>query len=92
MDTAPSTLELALDAPAVFHAPSCSPSFVAALYVESGGAYYGIPGVDAWDEKSEAPGRSWSAWRRHRQHATNPHPTTVPRVALTHCVFGVHPR
>ena len=54
MDTAPSTLELALDAPAVFHAPSCSPSFVAALYVESGGAYYGLPGVDAWDEERDA--------------------------------------
>lgn len=50
MDTAPSTLELALDAPAVFHAPS----FVAALYVESGGAYYDLPGVDPWDEKRDA--------------------------------------
>ena len=27
---------------------------VAALYVESGGAYYGLPGVDAWDEERDA--------------------------------------
>jgi hypothetical protein len=33
---------------------SCSPSLIAALYVESGGAYYGLPGVDAWDEKRDA--------------------------------------
>lgn len=27
---------------------------IAALYVETGGAYYGIPGVDPWDEKRDA--------------------------------------
>ncbi len=28
--------------------------FVAALYVETGGAYFGIEGVDPWDEKRDA--------------------------------------
>lgn len=27
---------------------------VAALYVESGGSYYGLPGVDPWDEERDA--------------------------------------
>ena len=27
---------------------------IAALYVEPDGAYYGVPGVDAWDEKRDA--------------------------------------
>lgn len=27
---------------------------VAALYVETGGAYYGLPGVDPWDEERDA--------------------------------------
>jgi len=31
MDTAPFTLEITQDAPAVFHAPSCSPSLTVAL-------------------------------------------------------------
>ncbi len=27
---------------------------VATLYVETGGVYYGIPGVDPWDEERDA--------------------------------------
>ena len=27
---------------------------VAALYVEKGGVYYGLPGVDPWDEERDA--------------------------------------
>lgn len=38
---------------------------VAALYVETGGAYYGLPGVDPWDEARDA--------RRY----TGPHPAVA---------------
>lgn len=30
------------------------PETVAALYVETGGVYFGVPGVDPWDEKRDA--------------------------------------
>ena len=31
-------------------------AMVAALYVQRGGSYYGIPGVDPWDEQRDARG------------------------------------
>lgn len=27
---------------------------IAALYVETDGCYFGLPGIDAWDEKRDA--------------------------------------
>ncbi len=35
-------------------AKTLSAATVAALYVETGGSYYGLPGVDPWDEKRDA--------------------------------------
>ncbi len=34
--------------------PSCMPDMVAALYVETGGVYYGLDDVDPWDEERDA--------------------------------------
>ena len=37
---------------------------IAALFVETNGCYFGLPGVDAWDEKRDARLYAGSALRK----------------------------
>lgn len=48
-----------------FSAAASYPGSIAALYVESDGAYFGIPGVDPWDKERDA------------RHYTGPHPVVA---------------
>lgn len=60
---------------------------VAALYVQTGGVYFGVAGVDPWDEDRDArqydgpypvvahpPCTSWSAWRAPTRETMYGHP------------------
>jgi hypothetical protein len=52
---APAGQALVNEAPTGLHPSRCNPSRkVAALYVETGGCYFGLPGMDAWDEARDA--------------------------------------
>lgn len=60
---------------------------VAALYVQTGGVYFNLPGVEPWDESRDArlyngpypvvahpPCTSWSAWRAPTRETMYGHP------------------
>jgi hypothetical protein len=51
---------------------------VAALYVETDGAYFGLPGVDPWDEKRDA--RQYAG-----PHAVVAHPPCNVWSVMSHC-------
>lgn len=52
MDAATQRTALACDAPAAFHAASCSP--VVVLFARADSIYKGMPGLDVWDMERDA--------------------------------------
>jgi len=72
---------------------------VAALFVETGGSYFGLPGVDPWDEAREIPGypgylvtndgrvfgRRTNSGLRHKFRQLCPSPDAKGYLGLTIC-------